>query len=130
MIGRPELNCTKQDFAKKSNLDKNDLKNLITNATTSDGSETVEGRAHHMFSRILKQRIYEFISRICFIRRSKFSTEIKIGKKNDNITVDFNKKGHFVALFKALFLKKSVENFMKKHVMNLLKMVWRTLKTK
>lgn len=29
-------------LTKKSTLDKNDLKNLITNATTSDGTETVE----------------------------------------------------------------------------------------
>ena len=29
-------------LTKKGTLDKNDLKNLITNATTSDGTETVE----------------------------------------------------------------------------------------
>ena len=42
LIGRPELNPTKLMLTKKSTLDKNDLKNLITNATTSDGTETVE----------------------------------------------------------------------------------------
>ena len=56
MIGRPELNCTKQDFAKKSNLDKNDLKNLITNATTSDGSETVEDGLEDIENEVTKLR--------------------------------------------------------------------------
>lgn len=56
LIGRPELNCTKQDFAKKSNLDKNDLKNLITNATTSDGSETVEDGLEDIENEVTKLR--------------------------------------------------------------------------
>ena len=43
-------------FAKRSTLDKNDLKNLITNATTSDGSETIEDGLEGIENEVTKLR--------------------------------------------------------------------------
>ena len=61
-----------------------------------------KGRAHHMFSPILKLRNYDFFSQkflcfvICFSTRKKFSMAIK----NADVTVYHNRKRHFTALLR------------------------------
>ena len=70
------------------------MSQVVGQSGSGDLDDEDLGRAHHMFSQILKLRIYEFIFAIFFFFFYKFSIEIK----NANITAYHNRKWHFAAL--------------------------------